>query len=127
MILRNPAAVHKPLAAYSHQAEIGPEASWLVMSGQVGMNQDGSVPEDTMEQMKTALDNVAFNLAAANMEKENLVKLVFYFVGSHDAEKRRRVISDYFGEHRPCTTVIYVAGLANPALKVEIDAWACRE
>jgi 2-iminobutanoate/2-iminopropanoate deaminase len=28
------------------------------------------------------------------------------------------------GEHRPAMTLVYVAGLAAPPLKVEVDAWA---
>ncbi len=127
MTFRNPATIHKPLAAYKHQVEISPGAHWLVMSGQVGMSKNGVIPEDTIEQMKIALDNIRLNLEASDMKTENLVKLVFYFVGSHEAEHRRNAISDFFGEHQPCMTVIYVAGLANPSLKVEIDAWACCE
>jgi hypothetical protein len=28
------------------------------------------------------------------------------------------------GAHHPCTTLLYVAGLAAPNLRVELDAWA---
>jgi enamine deaminase RidA (YjgF/YER057c/UK114 family) len=56
-----------------------------------------------------------------------LNKLVFYFVGSHDIEQRRNIISERLKGHQPCMTVIYAAGLASPALKVEVEAWACRE
>jgi hypothetical protein len=29
-----------------------------------------------------------------------------------------------FGRHIPCMTLVYVAGLATPTIKVEVDAWA---
>lgn len=97
------------------------------MSAQIGMENKGFMPDDIDRQIEIALDNILLNLEAANMKKENLVKLVFYFVGSHDVEKRRNIINAKLGEHKPCMAVIYVAGLASPALKVEIDAWACSE
>ncbi|WP_405494884.1 hypothetical protein [Nocardia sp. NBC_00511] len=43
---RNPQEVHAPVAAYSHQIEIGPGGRWLMLSGQIGMRPDGSVPDD---------------------------------------------------------------------------------
>jgi enamine deaminase RidA (YjgF/YER057c/UK114 family) len=67
------------------------------------------------------------NLEAAGMNKENLVKLVFYFAVPVETAQRRSVVSGKLGEHKPCMTVIYVSGLANETIKVEIDAWACSE
>jgi len=125
MIFRNPDTIHNPLASYSHQAEVGAATKWLVISAQIGMEKDGYVPEDMFEQIDIAFDNILHNLRAADMDINNLVKLVFYLVGSHDVQQRRDLIKKRLGEHQPCMTVIYVAGLASPALKVEIDAWAC--
>jgi len=126
MILRNPTTLHNPLAAYSHQAEVDGNAKWLVMSAQVGMDKDGYVPDDVYAQTKIAMGNIMLNLYAAKMSKENLVKLTFYFVGSHDILRRRDIVNNALGDHKPCMTVIYVAGLATPDLKVEIDAWAVK-
>lgn len=126
MVFRNPESIHSPLASYSHQAEICNTAKWLIISAQIGMDKNGFIPEDVISQIEIAFDNITQNLKAANMEKNDLVKLVFYFVGSHDVEQRRNIVRRLLGEHKPCMTVIYVAGLATEALKVEIDAWACK-
>ena len=127
MIFRNPTSIHSPLASYSHQAEISGKAQWLVMSAQIGMDKNGVVPDDVLEQTEIALDNILLNLEAAKMGYKNLVKLVFYFVGTHNIEQRRKLIDKKLEGHQPCMTVIFVAGLATPALKVEIEAWACSE
>ena len=127
MIFRNPSTIHSPLASYSHQAEVSEKARWLVISAQIGMEQNGVIPDDTLRQTEIALDNILLNLEAAKMDYKNLVKLVFYFAESHDVEQRRNLISEKLGEHQPCMTVLYVAGLATPALKVEVEAWACSE
>lgn len=91
------------------------------------MNQDGSVPENPIEQMKVALENIRKNLKEANMEMKDLTKLVFYLVGEFEAAERRKVIGDFLGDHLPCTTMIYVVALAASVFKIEIDAWACKE
>lgn len=36
-------------------------------------------------------------------------------------------MGQFLGDHLPCMTMIYVVALASPALKVEVDAWACQE
>ena len=127
MVFRNPDTIHKPLGAYSHQAEVSGNAKWLVIAGQMGMDKQGNVPEDTISQLELALDNVFLNLEAAGMKKENLVKLVYYIVGPIDTAKRRSVVSSKLGEHQPCSTLLHISGLVNEAYKVEIDAWACSE
>ncbi len=122
----NPPDVHQPIAAYTHQIEVrGPERL-LVLSGQVGRKQDGTVPDDPIEQLDVALDNLERNLQAANMEIQDILKLTFYLVGEMDAARRREVIASRLKGHQPCTTLVYVAALASPIYKVEIDAWASR-
>ncbi len=123
----NPPGLHAPLACYSHQAEIRGPQRWLVLSGQIGMTPQGAVPEDAAAQLALALDNVLENLRAAQMRREDLITLTFYLVAPDDAARRRQIISEKLGEHEPCMTVVYVAGLASPALKVEIEGWACRD
>ena len=127
MVLRNPDTILKPVGSYSHQAEVSADAKWLVLSGQVGKDKYGNIPEDVISQLELALDNVLLNLEAAGMSKENLVKLVYYFVGTIDTAQRRRVVNAKLGEHRPCSTVTFISGLADESYKVEIDAWACSE
>ncbi|WP_342441937.1 RidA family protein [Lysinibacillus sp. FSL K6-0057] len=126
-IARNPQNIHPPVAPYVHQIEVTDPQRWLTLSGQIGMMPDGTIPEDATAQLKVALENIKKNLDSADMEVQDITKLVFYLVGDMDANQRKEMISDFFGEHLPCTTLMYVVALATPALKVEIDAWACKE
>ena len=121
---RNPPQIHAPLAAYSHQVELSGPARQLILSGQVGVLPDGRVPEDALEQLDAAFENVARNLAAAEMTVSNLDKLTFYLVGPLDAAQRRARTAAWLGQHRPAMTAVFVAALAGPLYKVEIDAWA---
>ena len=122
---RNPQDVHKPLGSYSHHIEISNERL-LVISGQVGMRQDGTLPEDPFEQIDLAFENIFRNLRAANMDVKDIIKLTYYLVGEIETAKRREVVLSKLQGHQPCSTLLYVAALASPAFRVEIDAWASR-
>jgi 2-iminobutanoate/2-iminopropanoate deaminase len=121
---RNPPDVHQPIAAYTHQIELSGPERLLFLSGQVGREVDGSVPDDPIEQLDVALENLERNLHAANMGIEDVVKLTFYLVGEMDAARRRDVLVARLQSHQPCMTLLFVAALASPIYKVEIDAWA---
>ena len=123
---RNPSNVHPPLAAYSHQVEVSDSERWLILSGQVGMREDGTVPEDPIEQLDVALDNIDRNLQAANMGMQDILKLTIYLVGEMDTTRRRELTAAKLQGHKPCMTLLYVAALASPVYKVQIDAWASR-
>jgi len=122
---RNPQDVHEPIGAYSHQIEIR-EERMLVISGQVGMKEDGTVPDDPYEQIEIAFENILRNLHAANMDVTDLIKLTYYLVGEFDTAKRREIILSRLQGHRPCSTLVHVSALASPIYRVEIEAWASR-
>jgi len=126
-IFRNPETIHRTLAAYTHQVELQDPFRWLVVSGQVGMDKDGKLPEDPIEQFKIALNNINLNLKAADMAIGDLVKLTMYLVGDIDTEQRREALSVWLDGHVPAMTLLYVAALASPAIKVEIEALACAD
>ena len=121
---RNPQDVHQPLGSYSHQLEISGNERVLVLSGQVGMREDGTVPDDPLEQMDIAFENIFRNLRAANMDVKDIIKLTYYLVGEVDMAKRRELVVSKLQGHKPCSTLLFVAGLASPIYKVEIEALA---
>ena len=123
---RNPETIHAPVARYVHQIEVSGESQMLFLSGQVGMRPDGCVPEDPVEQFAVCLENILANLAAAAFETTDLVKLTTYVVGSMDAAGRRAALDRLLGSHVNTSTLVYVAALAAPEYKVEVDAWAVR-
>ena len=121
---RNPQNVHEPVGLYSHQVEISGNERMLVISGQVGMREDGTVPDDPLEQMDLAFENIFRNLRAANMDVKDIIKLTYYLVGEVDLAKRRELVVSKLQGHKPCSTLLFVAGLASPIYKVEIEALA---
>jgi 2-iminobutanoate/2-iminopropanoate deaminase len=123
---RNPETLHEPLGGYMHQVEISSSERMLIISGQVGMRQDGTVPGDPIEQLGVVFENILYNLQAAEMDLKDLVKINYYLVGEWDTAKRRELVASKLGEHKPCSTLVYVVALASPIYKVEVEAWASR-
>jgi 2-iminobutanoate/2-iminopropanoate deaminase len=123
---RNPDSVHAPVGRYVHQIEVSGESRMLFLSGQVGMEADGTVPVDPVAQLGVALQNVLRNLEAAGFELTDLVKLTTYVVGEVDPAGRRAELDRLLGDHVTTSTLVIVAALASPVYKIEVDAWAVR-
>jgi 2-iminobutanoate/2-iminopropanoate deaminase len=125
---RNPDTIAAPLGRYVHQIEIERPQKLLFIAGQVGMGPDGSVPEDAVDQLAVALENVLRNIEAAGLDRSDLVKITTYVVAGAalDPARRRSEMERLLGEHVPTSTLVFVAGLAAPEYKVEIDGWAAR-
>ncbi len=123
---RNPDSIHAPLGRYVHQIEVSGESRLLFLSGQLGMEPDGSLSDDPVAQLTVALENILRNLAAAGYETTDLVKITTYVVGEMDPAGRRAEMERLLGDHVPTSTLVFVAALARPEFKVEIDAWAIR-
>jgi len=125
-VKRNPDTIHPPIGPYVHQVEVPDGARWLVIAGQVGRTLEGTVPDDPIEQVELALENLRRNLEAAGMGVTDLVKWNWYLVGQVDPVRRREVTLSWLGGHTPASTLVYVAALAAPEYRVEVEAWACR-
>ena len=74
----NPKQVHPPLGAYSHTVKVPPNATWLILSGQVGVNASGKLQTGMRRQAEQVFRNILACLRANRMRKEDLVKLVVY-------------------------------------------------
>lgn len=125
---RNPESIHAPVGRYVHQIELDSPQKLLFISGQVGMRPDGSVPDDAVDQLAVALENVLRNIEAAGMETSDLVKITTYVVAGTqlDPARRRAEMERRLGDHVPTSTLVFVAALAAPQYKVEIEGVAAR-
>ncbi|MEG0255714.1 RidA family protein [Vagococcus sp.] len=119
--------MHPPVGPYVHQViNTGVGLKWLTLSGQIGMTKEKSIPELASEQLKLAFKNIQSNLNMAEMRVKDLVKVTIYLVDDIPLEERSTIINDFLQGEETAMTLLYVKGLANPKLKVEIDVIACR-
>ena len=122
----NPETVAAPLSAYSHAIEVPPQARWLVVSGQVGIAADGSMPEDAAGQSEVVWNNIQRILEHAGMDIGDIVKMTAYLVDPADLAAYAAARTRFLGEHRPTSTLVYVAGLVGAGMKVEVEVQAAR-
>jgi enamine deaminase RidA (YjgF/YER057c/UK114 family) len=119
----NPPAVRQP-TGYTHAMEIKNAERWLVISGQVGMAPDGTVAETGGRQVDQALANLRAVLEANDMTVANIVKLTVFLTDLSLLGAFRAARTALLGEHAPASTLLVVAGLADPRFVVEIEALA---
>ena len=119
----NAADAPAPAGQYTQAVEVIGATRTLYVSGQVGVADDGSVPEDVAAQSTLAWQNLRAQLRAANMGIENLVKITTIVRDQADVAAVRAGRSAVLGTHKPASTLI-VAGLSNPAWKVEVEGIA---
>jgi 2-iminobutanoate/2-iminopropanoate deaminase len=119
----NPPAVRQPVG-YTHAMEVRNADRWLVLSGQVGIAPDGSIPETGGGQIDQALANLRAILEANGMTVTNIVKLTIFLTDLSLLGAFRAARNALLGDHVPASTLLVVAGLADPRFVVEIEALA---
>jgi 2-iminobutanoate/2-iminopropanoate deaminase len=112
-----------PVAAYTQAIEVSDATRTLYISGQIGQRMDGTIPEDIVEQSRLAWQNLEAQLKAAGMTLDNLVKITTILPNHGDLAAAREARSKVLGDRKPASTLI-VAGLANPAWKIEVEGIA---
>lgn len=120
----NAADAPAPASPYSQAVEVSGATRLLFISGQVGVDADGSVPGGIAEQARLAWRNLAAQLAAAGMGFDNLVKVTIILPDAADIAASRAARAEALGDRRPASTLI-VGGLADPAWKIEVEGMAC--
>jgi enamine deaminase RidA (YjgF/YER057c/UK114 family) len=125
--LFTPDTMPQPASRYSQCALAEGATRRLEISGQIGIHPDGRLAEGLADQLDVALANVDRALAAAGMGRENLMKITVYLTENSPeavAIYRERRDSWIGAQAPPAATLLIVAGLASPALLVEVDAVA---
>ncbi|MCH2442621.1 MAG: RidA family protein [Acidimicrobiales bacterium] len=99
----------------------------LFVSGIVGLAPDGSIAtDDIVEQSQVAFENLSMVLEEAGGSLADVIKVNVY-VGesySHRRDDLRKVRARFFTGDYPVSTLIQVAGFANPEYLFEVEAIA---
>lgn len=109
---------------YSHYCHVVRADRHVWVSGCVGVKDDGSVPETTVEQFRIALASIDAALRHAGAMARHVVKVTIFMTDVAERPLINPLRIEYFGEHRPASTLVEVSKLVDPRLKVEIEAVA---
>jgi enamine deaminase RidA (YjgF/YER057c/UK114 family) len=111
----------QPVSHYCHAVE----AHGIIwVSGLVGMNFDGTIPENTKEQFDIAMKDLDTCLVAAGGSSSDVVKVRVFLTDINDRTIINPKRIEYFGEHKPASTLLEISALVDPRMKVEIEAEA---
>lgn len=122
--LANPTGVHAPGSRYSHAALIEGGGRRLVISGQIGVAQDGTVAAAGEAQIAQALANLGAILKAHGMGPADIVKMGVFLTDRALIPLWRAQREAFLGTHAPASTLLIVAGLADPRFVFEVEAEA---
>ena len=113
---------------FSQAVDVSGASRVLLCSGQTAIADDGSPPttSDMAKQMEVALSNLTTVLGAAGMTMADVVKLTVYTTDVDELMTAYGSATEMLSGNIPAMTLIGVARLAYPELKVEIEATAAR-
>ena len=111
----------QPVSHYCHAVE----AHGIIwVSGLVGMKFDGTIPKNTKEQFDIAMKDLNTCLVAAGGSSSDVVKVRVFLTDINDRTIINPKRIEYFGEHKPASTLLEISALVDPRMKVEIEAEA---
>jgi enamine deaminase RidA (YjgF/YER057c/UK114 family) len=110
---------YEPVIGFSRAVRIG---NHIHVSGTGPVGADDA---DVAEQTDQCLTLIAAALKNAGSSIEHVYRTRMYLTRAEDWETAGRVHGKFFSITRPAATMVVVAGLLNPAWRIEIEADAC--
>ncbi|HVS50546.1 MAG TPA: RidA family protein [Candidatus Dormibacteraeota bacterium] len=92
----------------------------------IGSDQSGALvgAGDVGEQSRCLFENLGRVLAAAGSKPDDVARVTVYMRDITERAKMNAARKDFFGDHRPASTLIGVSALVEPEVLVEVDAVA---
>ncbi|KAK1764004.1 Endoribonuclease L-PSP/chorismate mutase-like protein [Phialemonium atrogriseum] len=114
----------------SHAVVVPPNIRTVIVGGQIGVKDDGTVPTDLAEEITEAFDNVERSLKAAGLGDDAWEHV--YSITTYEVEKDGQGITEvvlpiakkYLKKTKPVWTGITVKALVFPGLHIEITVQA---
>ena len=112
---------YEPKLGYSRAVVQG---DWCFVAGTTGVDPvTKTFPDAALDQARNALATIKAVLEGAGFGLQDVVRANYIITDAAFMEDIIPALSETFGEIRPAATMI-VAGLVNPAMKVEVEVTA---
>jgi enamine deaminase RidA (YjgF/YER057c/UK114 family) len=103
------------------------DGEFAFVSGTTGYDYSSMVmPADVTAQTHNCFKTIAAALKEAGFAMADIVRATYYVTDARDADAVFAVCGAYLGEIRPAATLLVVAGLYKPEMKIEIEVTAKR-
>ena len=112
---------------YSLGAEVPQGAKLFYVSGQVGVDSKGKLQAGIEKQVEQVWKNIAQVLKSAGMGFGDVVKVNVFLTDSRFIAPYREIRDRFFAKAPyPASTLLIVAGLADPGMLVEVEVVAAK-
>ena len=112
---------YEPMIGFSRAVRVGDR---VLVSGTAPVWPDGSCDPDPEVQARRCFEIILTALREAGAGPEHVVLTRLFITNAEDAPAIGRAHGAIFGQVRPASTMVVVAGLLDPRWKVEIEAEA---
>jgi enamine deaminase RidA (YjgF/YER057c/UK114 family) len=85
-----------------------------------------TMPADVTGQSRNCFKTIEAVLREAGFAMADIVRATYYITDARDADAHFKVCGEALGDIRPAATLLVVAGLYRPEMKVEIEVTAKR-
>lgn len=97
----------------------------LILSGQIGLGEDGKLPESAQEEFRNAWRSIGQTLTHAGLGYADIIEYTSYHVGLQaHLPDFMKVRDEFISEPWPAWTAIGITELAVPGARVEIKVVA---
>jgi 2-iminobutanoate/2-iminopropanoate deaminase len=110
----------------SHYCDAVRAGDYLYISGIVGMDRDGKVVGvgDAARQTEQIFEHIGKVLTHVGADHSRVTSVLIHLTNMEDRARINPVRIRFFGEHRPASTLVQVAALIHPDLRVEVTCTA---
>jgi len=103
------------------------DGEFVFVSGTTGFDYATmTLPKDVTAQTRNCFKTIGAALTEAGFDMADIVRATYYITDAADADKVFAICGENLGEIRPAATLLVVAGLYKPEMKVEIEVTAKR-
>ena len=103
------------------------DGDFVFVSGTTGYDYTTmTLPDDVTAQTQNCFKTIGGVLVEAGFAMADIVRATYYITAAADADAVFAVCGEHLGEVRPAATLLVVAGLYKPEMKIEIEVTAKR-
>ncbi|QDQ00908.1 RidA family protein [Lysinibacillus fusiformis] len=126
IIRKNPKGMPTPVGNYTHITKIPRNSELYVTSGQIGLDQNGLMPQNMNDQITNTFNNIKVVLDSEGLTADNIIKVNIWAIDKIDWEYLYAEWEKLFGNDYPAMTIGYISELGLPEIKIEIEIWAAK-
>lgn len=119
-----PATIRRPFANYAHAVEVPAGMRLLVLSGQLGIGVDETIPIGAEAQADLCFRNIAAILKEAGGGPDSVVRINAYVSGRQHLTGYMAARDRFVADPAPASTLMIVSGFAREVFVVEVEVLA---